>query len=35
VTFDYSSDMAGRPVPMGEPIDLHAHGDARIASAGR
>ena len=36
VTFDYSSDMAGRPVPMGEPIDLHEHdGDARVASAGR
>ncbi|HJU86024.1 MAG TPA: carboxypeptidase regulatory-like domain-containing protein [Gemmatimonadota bacterium] len=36
VAFDYSSDMAGRPVPMGEPIDLHEHGgDARVASAGR
>jgi hypothetical protein len=36
VTFDYSSDMAGRPVPMGEPIDLHEHdGDARVASTGR
>lgn len=36
VTFDYSSDMAGRPVPMGEPIDLHAHGDhTQVASAGR
>ncbi len=36
VTFDYSSDMAGRPVPMGEPIDLHEHDeDMRIASAGR
>jgi hypothetical protein len=36
VTFDYSSDMAGRPVPMGEPIDLHAHDvDTRVATAGR
>lgn len=36
VTFEYSSDMAGRPVPMGEPIDLHDHGpDRRVASAGR
>ncbi|MGH7565501.1 MAG: carboxypeptidase regulatory-like domain-containing protein [Gemmatimonadota bacterium] len=35
VTFDYSSEMAGRPVPMGEPIDLHDHGpDRRVASAG-
>jgi hypothetical protein len=34
VTFDYSSEMAGRPVPMGEPIDLHEHDpDVRVASA--
>ena len=36
VTFDYSSDMAGNPVPMGDPIDLHEHdGHPRVASAGR
>jgi hypothetical protein len=36
VTFEYSSEMAGRPVPMGEPIDLHDHGaERRVASAGR
>lgn len=36
VTFQYSSDMAGRPVPLGEPIDLHDHGpDQRVASSGR
>lgn len=36
VTFEYSADMAGRPVPMGEPIDLHDHGsDQRVAHAGR
>ena len=35
-TFDYSSDMAGRPVPMGEPIDLHEHGDdMQVASTVR
>lgn len=35
VTFEYSSEMAGRPVPMGEPIDLHDHGaERRVASAG-
>ncbi|HUP20991.1 MAG TPA: carboxypeptidase regulatory-like domain-containing protein [Gemmatimonadota bacterium] len=32
-TFTYSADMAGRPVPLGEPIDLHDHGDTRVASA--
>lgn len=36
VTFQYSSDMAGRPVPMSEPIELHDHGpDQRVASTGR
>ncbi|HEY7471747.1 MAG TPA: carboxypeptidase regulatory-like domain-containing protein [Gemmatimonadota bacterium] len=36
VTFDYSSDMAGRPVPMGDPIDLHDHDpESRVASARR
>lgn len=36
VMFEYSSEMAGRPVPMGEPIDLHDHGpDRRVATAGR
>jgi hypothetical protein len=35
VTFQYSSDMAGRPVPMGEPIDLHDHDPTRVAAAGR
>jgi hypothetical protein len=36
VTFQYSSDMAGRSVPMGEPIELHDHGpDQRVASSGR
>ena len=36
VAFEYSSEMAGRPVPLGEPIDLHDHGaDRRVASAGR
>jgi len=36
VTFEYSSEMAGRPVPMGEPIELHDHGpDGRVATAGR
>ena len=34
VTFDFSSDMAGRPVPMGEPIDLHGHPQD-VATAGR
>ena len=35
-TFEYSSDMAGRPVPMADPIDLHEHDpEARVASAGR
>lgn len=27
VGFSYSSDMAGRPVPLGEPLVLHAGGD--------
>ena len=36
VMFEYSSEMAGRPVPLGEPIDLHDHGaEHRVASAGR
>ena len=36
VTFEYSADMAGRPVPMSEPIDLHDHdSDQRVAHAGR
>jgi hypothetical protein len=36
VMFEYSSEMAGRPVPLGEPIDLHDHGaERRVASAGR
>jgi hypothetical protein len=36
VTFEYSSDMAGRPVPLAEPIDLHhLDSDHRVASAGR
>lgn len=36
VTFEYSADMAGRPVPMAEPIDLHDHGsEQRVAHAGR
>ena len=32
-SFTFSSDMAGAHVPLGEPIDLHDHGDERIASA--
>jgi hypothetical protein len=36
ITFEYSSDMAGRHVPMAAPIDLHEHDpEARVASAGR
>ena len=36
VTFEYSADMAGRPVPMAEPIDLHDHGSEQpVAHAGR
>ena len=35
VTFTYSADMAGRPVPMSDPIDLHDHADTRVAHAGR
>ena len=35
-TFEYSSDMAGRTVPMADPIDLHQHDpEHRVASAGR
>ncbi|HUO99949.1 MAG TPA: carboxypeptidase regulatory-like domain-containing protein [Gemmatimonadota bacterium] len=42
VSFTFSSDMAGAYVPLGEPIDLHDHGDSAlhgsrtpVASAGR
>jgi len=36
IAFEYSSEMAGRPVPMADPIRLHDHGPAgRVASAGR
>ena len=31
--FTYSADMAGRSIRLGEPIDLHDHGDDRVASA--
>jgi plastocyanin len=36
VTFDYNASMAGRPVPMGDPIDPHgdhAHPPARAVGA--
>lgn len=33
-SFTYSADMAGAHVPLGDPIDLHDHGDdERVASA--
>ncbi|NIP59077.1 MAG: hypothetical protein GWM92_12315 [Gemmatimonadetes bacterium] len=34
VEFDYSADMAGRHVPMADPIDLHDHGSP-VAGADR
>lgn len=34
ITFNYSSDMAGRDVPMGEPIDLHDHRQVAVGSTG-
>lgn len=36
VTFTFSESMAGRPVPLGEPIDLHDHhGVATATPAGQ
>lgn len=35
VTFTFSESMAGRPVPLGEPIDLHDHGGDHAAPVGQ
>ena len=36
VSFTYSEDMAGNPVPLGEPIHLHTHhADQETGQAGR
>lgn len=34
VTFDYSADMAGRPVPLGEPLVVHHGPDGITTSRG-
>jgi hypothetical protein len=35
VTFIFSESMAGRPVPMGEPVDMHDHGSQQVAAGGQ
>ncbi len=35
VMFTFSESMAGRPVPLGEPVDFHDHGSIQSAPAGQ
>ena len=35
VTFTFGESMAGRPVPLGEPVDFHDHGSTQQAPAGQ
>ena len=35
VTFVFSESMAGRPVPMSEPVDMHEQGGHQVAAGGQ